>query len=318
MEIPKNITGSFLNQVQSRTTESGKVHKQNLSHYRRKYYHAVELARQGHYTDAELLLIEFGNRKEFRAIVLDIRAKMFAQQNRFSEAEACWLEALSLNPGNQQYRKALDTLTSNGQYAIWTRLALITLVIAVSTIGVFAVFMMGLNLSANRYNNLQRQFAEYEQKSLVSVKRLSQKVDMLEKVSANNQKNLEKHLNSLASSQQQILESEKKLVASINWLSQKISSLEKESTSLENTMEEQSANSINLKNQITNLEKNLAVSIGTLSQKLDLLEEEKTIHQNIYSEQSNSHEGLLAGFGKVLFAPIDFVFNLGKKEESHD
>ena len=226
MEIPKNITESFLKQDQPRQNQPDEEQRQKSQQCLLHYYHAIKLARQRRYTDAELLLLEAGHHEELRPVVLDLRAKMFAQQHRFSEAEACWQEALSLDPGNKQYRKALDALASNGQYTFLSRFAMATLIIAVSMIGVLAVFIAGFNLSANRYNNLQRQSEEYEQRTITSLRSLSQKVDSQNRVSADRQKNLEDRLISMAGLQRQNLESRKELSASIDGVSQRIALLE--------------------------------------------------------------------------------------------
>jgi len=296
MEIHKNITESFLSQSQSSQTKSDEGHRSNLNQCRLNYFHAVELARQGCYADAELFLLEASYQKGLRPAVLDLRAKMFAQQHRFSEAQACWLEALSLDPGNQQYRKALDAIASNEKYAFWSRLALVTLVIAVVTIGVFVAFITGFKLRADQYNSLQKQFIEYEQTSVVSAKRLSQKVDLLEKTIADHVQNIENQLNSFASSQQHIFEFQKELVTSVDSLSQKVYVLDE-----------------NTKRHIIERDGQIFAAMDKLSEKIDLSADKNTEKHEAPDRTAAKKGGLIEGLGKILFAPIDFILNLGKK-----
>jgi len=69
---------------------------------------AAAVARMGHYDEAEQLLMELDQDERLRPVVLDPRAKMYAQQGRYAEAEACWLQGLPRNPGNQREGKAPD------------------------------------------------------------------------------------------------------------------------------------------------------------------------------------------------------------------
>jgi len=80
---------------------------------------AAAVARMGHYDEAEQLLMELDQDERLRPAVLDLRAKMYAQQGRYAEAEACWLQALSLVPGNRHYRKALDVLVRERRRPTW-------------------------------------------------------------------------------------------------------------------------------------------------------------------------------------------------------
>jgi len=96
---------------------------------------AVDLARAGRYADAERLLLEVDRDERLRPAVLDLRGKIYAQQGRCTEAEACWLEALSLTPGNEHYRKALDALAGGRRYPAWLRMAASAIAAAISAAG---------------------------------------------------------------------------------------------------------------------------------------------------------------------------------------
>ena len=76
---------------------------------------AARLARRGAYRSAEALLGEAALAASGpRADVLDMRARMCAQQGRRAEAEALWREALPLDPGNADIRAALAALARPG------------------------------------------------------------------------------------------------------------------------------------------------------------------------------------------------------------
>jgi flagellar motor protein MotB len=72
---------------------------------------AARLARRGEYRPAEALLGEAALAAPGpRADILDLRARILAQQGRWADAEALWREALSLDPGNADIEAALTTL----------------------------------------------------------------------------------------------------------------------------------------------------------------------------------------------------------------
>ncbi len=72
---------------------------------------AARLARRGDYRPAEALLGEAARAASGpRADILDLRARIHAQQGRMAEAEALWREALSLDPGNSDIQAALVAL----------------------------------------------------------------------------------------------------------------------------------------------------------------------------------------------------------------
>lgn len=69
---------------------------------------AARLARQGRYRAAEALLAEAADDDGPRADVLDLQARIRAQEGRYPEAAALWRQALSLSPGNRDFQEALD------------------------------------------------------------------------------------------------------------------------------------------------------------------------------------------------------------------
>lgn len=76
---------------------------------------ATKLARRGRYQQAQNLLASLPADKAHSPNVLDLKAKMLAQQGHFSEAEHYWQEALKHSPGNPSYRRALLCLSESGR-----------------------------------------------------------------------------------------------------------------------------------------------------------------------------------------------------------
>jgi type VI secretion system protein ImpK len=70
---------------------------------------AVELARLGRYTDAEKLLKDMETKGD-NPMVLDLNARIFAQQGRFMEAAALWTRASQLDPLNNDYKTGLERI----------------------------------------------------------------------------------------------------------------------------------------------------------------------------------------------------------------
>lgn len=68
---------------------------------------AANLARRGQYAEAETLLASLPTDGPMAAPILDLKARVFAQQGRYVEAEACWIEAIRQSPGNPAYQAAL-------------------------------------------------------------------------------------------------------------------------------------------------------------------------------------------------------------------
>ena len=106
---------------------------------------AARLARRGQYRPAEALLVEAALAAPGpRADILDLRARMHAQQGRRSEAEALWREALSLDPGNADIQAALATLArpSGGRARL--------VGVAARSLGVVAVLLLAWTVLAQR------------------------------------------------------------------------------------------------------------------------------------------------------------------------
>ena len=87
------------------------VERLDLVASQRALLEAARLARRGRYAQAAVLIDTLPRDGPLGPATLDLRAKVFAQQGRFLEAEFCWMEALRQSPGNPGYRRALECLT---------------------------------------------------------------------------------------------------------------------------------------------------------------------------------------------------------------
>lgn len=105
---------------------------------------AAELARAGRYEAAESLLSPMSNAIQDSALCLDLLARIRAQQGAFSEAEALWMKAAQLSPGDSKYDRALHRITKARRwprYYAYGRVIALSgsafLLIAVTVIGVW-------------------------------------------------------------------------------------------------------------------------------------------------------------------------------------
>lgn len=97
---------------------------------------AVELARIGRYDDAEQALGV--NSALATAPILDLLARIRAQQGRLAESQTLWSEAVRLDPNNESYHAALQCLARMNRYSLWGSIgrwlagvALVVLVLAI-------------------------------------------------------------------------------------------------------------------------------------------------------------------------------------------
>lgn len=97
---------------------------------------AADLARLGHYSQAETLLDSLEGKET--AEILDLKARICAQQGRLSEAQSLWERALALEPGNPDYLAGLEYVQNAAKpvrtrrifsVGFWLGLALILVII---------------------------------------------------------------------------------------------------------------------------------------------------------------------------------------------
>lgn len=68
---------------------------------------AAVLARKGKLKQAEAMLQPLANRPQASPDVLDLLAKVYAQQTKIEEARSLWLRAVQLDPDNTHFYRAL-------------------------------------------------------------------------------------------------------------------------------------------------------------------------------------------------------------------
>lgn len=114
MKIPARIARSFIEQhspgAAGLPSSAGRGETHAAVHQARLLL-ATELAHHGKYGQAERLLEQIVEQSQpLRPAALHVLGQMYAQQSMFFEAEQCWQKALALEPGNPEYRAALDAL----------------------------------------------------------------------------------------------------------------------------------------------------------------------------------------------------------------
>lgn len=105
---------------------------------------AARLARRGRYDAAVAMLGPLPADSPLRPSILDLKAKILAQQGRYFEAEACWREALTLAPGNQAFQQALAVIAEERRCPFWLRMAVVGAVAAATSMAGVAVLLAGL------------------------------------------------------------------------------------------------------------------------------------------------------------------------------
>ena len=116
----------------------------NMAADQRLLAEAARLARRGSYDAAEAMLARLRADSPLRPSMLDLKAKVCAQQGRYLEAEACWREALALAPDNQAFRRALAVIAEDRRYPFWLRIAVAAVVAAITSIAGVAVMIVVL------------------------------------------------------------------------------------------------------------------------------------------------------------------------------
>jgi tetratricopeptide (TPR) repeat protein len=248
---------------------------------------ATALAMSGRYQEAERLLVGLDQSKEYQTAVLDLRAKIFAQQRRYAEAEVCWLKALSLDPGNQQYRKAVDTLVKDRQGGSLFSLITKTILLSALAAGIVIIILIGFKWNNDKYSALQ-------QKNLDSNKVLKEQADILQQVTIFN----------------------KELTFSIENLSYKIDLLEQQIAEYQKIVAAQTNEDSNLLQQVRDSQKSLALDISNFSEKPKPLKSGNFVRQNTNAKRVKSNKGWVSGIAKILFTPAKVILNLGKKDKT--
>ena len=103
---------------------------------------AAELAYAGRYQEAEALTTALTREDDADPIILDLKARICAQQGRLLEAEAFWSRALRIDPANAAYRaglKRIASIQSRAVSMISYRVPAVALAILLLVLSVFTV-----------------------------------------------------------------------------------------------------------------------------------------------------------------------------------
>lgn len=112
---------------------------------------ARELARHGAYAQAESLLENFGP-QSMEPQVLDLRARIRAQQGRLLEATQLWEEAAAGEPADSVYRTALDRIAQ-----IQRRSGKLQVVLSLGAAAVFLILLViSISVISNRIDGLRQ------------------------------------------------------------------------------------------------------------------------------------------------------------------
>jgi len=98
---------------------------------------ATVLAGRGRYADAEKVLREVVTSGPDASTILDLIARIRAQQGRFSEATAMWKNALELNPENETYRAGIRRIEKIQNRPLWASVVVPMVVVVVAGLGIW-------------------------------------------------------------------------------------------------------------------------------------------------------------------------------------
>ena len=97
--------------------------------------HAASLARAGRYAEAETVLKDALS-EEASPAVLDLLARIQAQQGHWKEAEAAWTQALQLDPAGEGYKAGLRRVSQIQRRGRWPRFVVAGIVIVLVILGI--------------------------------------------------------------------------------------------------------------------------------------------------------------------------------------
>ena len=100
--------------------------------------HATDLARAGHYTEAEAALKDVIREREATPAILDLLARIYAQQGHWKEAEAAWKQALQMEPENESYTAGLKRVAQMAHRPFFPPLILLIITVLVIVLGSLA------------------------------------------------------------------------------------------------------------------------------------------------------------------------------------
>lgn len=87
--------------------------------------HASDLARSGRYAEAETVIQDAIRDRDASPAILDLLARIHAQQRHWKEADAAWSQARHLDPQNEEYVAGLKRILKMKHWRIFPRILLL-------------------------------------------------------------------------------------------------------------------------------------------------------------------------------------------------
>lgn len=144
------------------TTRSATSHTQEASHGLEEaaavLVNAASLARLGLYEDAERALVSVPTRGPLAPQILDLAARVYAQQGRLLDAERCWVEAVRLVPTNPAFHAGLACVADHARPLSPRRIGGLLVLFAILCVGVLAaaIVVRDMDRIESRISGLER------------------------------------------------------------------------------------------------------------------------------------------------------------------
>jgi len=124
---------------------------------------AAELARQGQLKQAEAFLYPLTQQREVSPFIIDLLARILAQQNRIDEAKMLWQRALMMQPDNEAFQKAIARCDQIKRFQLrlsFWRMTLMSFIVAWFILTVIIIFN-NLNLEQQLTELRQSTFSQF-------------------------------------------------------------------------------------------------------------------------------------------------------------
>ena len=129
-----------------------------LHHHRQTLARATESARRGRYDEAIRLLDGIPDLAPLAAKCLDLKARIFAQQGRFLDAQSAWFSALKRDPQNLELAKSLRDLQENANSRQPTRVTQWGIRAGLVVVAILVALWL-IRATFGRFTGVERNFA---------------------------------------------------------------------------------------------------------------------------------------------------------------
>jgi len=108
-----------------------------------EYEQARNLAKEGNYAEAQTILVNL-LRTSSNPLVMDLLARVYAQQGLITEARKMWEKALAIDPKNPDFSKGLAFVTSKQEKISETRFTTKRLLVLFGVIALFSLILVSI------------------------------------------------------------------------------------------------------------------------------------------------------------------------------